>query len=457
MDRELREMENALRRENERAEEEGGHPMVQAADRFMAEFNRIGLGRAAAAAAPVDGRPPIVPPPPGIPHPVERVEEFIHPGDAAPGAANAAGAPAAAAQAAAASTNPTSVRFPDFTGVGSATHYDPAEWLMQVQGIIEQFSMTDPHIMGAVQRCMRGHALYWFRRLKFTEADGMDKWETFQPIFRERFRVSVNLTQKARLIQSLRQKESESARDFLDRVGVVVHEVYASCKPAAPPAEGPGSATLRWQRAQFHRDLTEIQKISYVSGLRDLGRKECERRAASTSTLDQLAEMAENVENSDKRNAPPFIAPVDTDGPSGQADALEDLANSDVAALRGGYSARGARGRGRGAPAGRGRGGKQGNATKPKSFRNDGNPDYLDLPNGRVYKCYKCGGYGTHRSGNCPVMPGKVATIDGGGEEEKQEEAGAADQAAASGNDGILSLENEDWDQDFGDLASLNF
>ena len=70
-----------------------------------------------------------------------------------------------------------------------------------------------------------------------------------------------------------------------------------------------------------------------------------------------------------------------------------------------------------------------------------------------MIKCYKCGGYGTHRANRCPVQPGRVAGVE-------ETAANAGEQAAPEQQQHDNFEDDSTFSRDFvdrGDISSLNF
>ena len=313
------------------------------------------------------------------------------------------------------------IKFPEFQGTSGTERtgkaLDPTAWLLHVDGIIQQYDLKPEAIMGAVKRCFFQKALDWYVGLELERNAALTSWETFRPAFMRRFKVSMTYAQKSALQASLRQRDNESANDFLDRVRRVILEMFKPCCPELV-TQGDQKNISKWKSEQHFLVMTELIKISFISGLRDEARKACEQGVNNSTSLLDVGEMAEAAEQAARKTQRTQVAAVGKE---------ENEFSADVAAVgRGGGRGRGgrrggARGRGRGAAAGGTAGGKQ----KPKqgSFRDDGRPNFLELPNGdKVWKCWRCGGYGQHSANQCPMPEGKVATVANPNQAETEEE-----------------------------------
>ena len=301
------------------------------------------------------------------------------------------------------------VKFPTFKDDDKVR--DAQSWLLQCEGIITSNDMSDLQIMGAVRACMEGPALDWLRVLIELEDSCLNAWSLFRISFEKRFRVSTTYANKSALIQSLKQKDGEGARRFLDRISMAVNEIYRGVRPPKPPPSGAGSLSLKQRREAFMLCMDETIKILFIAGLRDKLRIECEKECEDATTLDKLVDLASKAETAN-RSAQKALGVAASE--TAETAAFNKGRGRSQNSGRGGFG----QGRGRGMSAGAtgGVNNNNNNANQNNAAPNTGTkrlsvdqarnkPLFYDLPTGeRVYRCFNCDGYG-HFATRCPQPP----------------------------------------------------
>ena len=113
-------------------------------------------------------------------------------------------------------------------------HFDPASskisaesWIQYVQlaresagwtmdGENKKYTWSEPQTCTNAIMLLEGTANKWGVHLMKSKSPGLDKWDQFQKLFRERFIHALTLNEKMSL-RDLRMTASESCRDFHDR------------------------------------------------------------------------------------------------------------------------------------------------------------------------------------------------------------------------------------------------
>ena len=68
-----------------------------------------------------------------------------------------------------------------------------------------------------VMLALAGKARAWANTLIVSESEEIVKWSTFRPVFKRRWHRTATICEKVGLRQSLKQIDTESVLDFLDR------------------------------------------------------------------------------------------------------------------------------------------------------------------------------------------------------------------------------------------------
>ena len=323
---------------------------------------------------------------------------------------------------------PDNLRFPVYNCDDSVR--SAASWLLQVEGLIEQWHLDENNIMGSVGRSLEGPALSWFTLLADQGSHMVRQWTAFREAFKVRYIKDVTYANKSTATQRLQQGPRETVVAWLDRVTMAINMIFKDSRPPVPPTSGPGSTKGKVARDTYMTAEHIATKVWFIAGLRDLEiRCLCERKCNDATPVLELLRVAMEAETSISTDrkftsrtyaaalAAPEGAPdhpadfsVHTAVPNATTTTFETAALGQRGSWRGG---RGQQYRGRGfgpVGAGRGRGANRGSTQSAPRSSGTPLPLFIFMADGtKVFRCLKCNKFG-HMRRDCPAKD--VSALD---------------------------------------------
>ena len=104
---------------------------------------------------------------------------------------------------------------PTFSGAKGPL--DAQAFLKDAEGYKEACGLSDGQCVQAVQFALRDAAKVWGANLAMTVDLQTVSWENYKRYFEKRFGLSMSPSEKAKLVEGLKQKPEESVRAFYDR------------------------------------------------------------------------------------------------------------------------------------------------------------------------------------------------------------------------------------------------
>ena len=95
------------------------------------------------------------------------------------------------------------------------------------------FNWTDKQAVNAALNALQGKARTWYESTIDTDSKAFETYTKFQEAFLQRFKPSRNIAAQVKTLHSLYQKQSESVRDFYERVDVTFSLIFRDVMPAA--------------------------------------------------------------------------------------------------------------------------------------------------------------------------------------------------------------------------------
>jgi hypothetical protein len=251
---------------------------------------------------------------------------------------------------------------PKFFGTGHPL--ETKLFIAKVAAYARVCTLDDAQTAEAVSFALEGEASTWLVNQLMTDPAAVQSWDTLRPLMQTRFSRTLTPTERARMVEELKQRPNEKVYAFYDRC----HAVQHVCELDVPQDQRTGG-----RKAFF--DVVHNGGVleKFLRGLReDGGLKLGVNNATGADDLPGYLAVALRLERNQleaaKRPPAPVIAAVAplAEGAADQEGQEGPLEEGEIAAFRMWNSNRGrggSRGTGRGAPGGRG--GAAGQARPP--------------------------------------------------------------------------------------------
>ena len=179
---------------------------------------------------------------------------------------------------------PRALDLPLFTWDDTSTSISAQDFLIRVDYARSIGDWSDEKTAQLVMLALAGKARAWANTLIVSESEEIVKWSTFRPVFKRRWHRTATICEKVGLRQSLKQKDTESMLDFLDRC-TAAEDVFMD-----------GLHVPEAQKAIFQVFCSNDIMLNFVAGLRPaIQERVIDAGGATLADIRDSAVRAENA------------------------------------------------------------------------------------------------------------------------------------------------------------------
>ena len=223
---------------------------------------------------------------------------------------------------------------------------ESAGWKLKDDNVTKEYVWSEPQTCTNAIMLLEGTANKWGVHLMKSKSPGLEKWDQFKKLFKERFIHALTLNEKMAL-RDLKMTASESCRDFHDRCSNNIDLFYENewesineddkdtSVPPVLPWEKPGvkvDKDMLERSANFLQRTKEIElRLAFAAGLRENIKRQV--LFQETDKISDILKTAQRVETGLKELKRADIAAVGIAGQNEEDDSDEAIDGVNVHAV----------------------------------------------------------------------------------------------------------------------------
>ena len=223
---------------------------------------------------------------------------------------------------------------------------ESAGWKLKDDNVTKEYVWSEPQTCTNAIMLLEGTANKWGVHLMKSKSPGLEKWDQFKKLFKERFIHALTLNEKMAL-RDLKMTASENCRDFHDRCSNNIDLFYENewesineddkdtSVPPVLPWEKPGvkvDKDMLERSANFLQRTKEIElRLAFAAGLRENIKRQV--LFQETDKISDILKTAQRVETGLKELKKADIAAVGIAGQNEEDDSDEAIDGVNVHAV----------------------------------------------------------------------------------------------------------------------------
>lgn len=229
---------------------------------------------------------------------LQAVEGLLNQGGAA-GGQNVNIMPIAAAAAAVPAVQPRNISVTTFE---ENTQTMSAElWVSNLDRQRDSIQVTKDQMLNAALCALKGKAGLWRQNLELNDSPNIKDYDLFKQCFLKRFGRDRSASDLLALLHDVKQKQSETVRDFADKVNVHIRTMANTLVlklPAVAPVNQTPASVAEAALKQTNRDegyllaFQDMKTLYFCSGLTEALRTRVEPKLSEIQSFDNLVEAA---------------------------------------------------------------------------------------------------------------------------------------------------------------------